>query len=54
MQALVGIALWANGVVRGALYVTDRRDGRPFDDDDELALMTLGEHASKVIERDWY
>ena len=54
MQALVGIALWANGVVRGVLYVTDRRDGRPFDDDDELALMTLGEHASREIERDWY
>jgi GAF domain-containing protein len=54
MQALVGIALWANGIVRGALYVTDRRDGKPFDDDDERVLLTLGEHASLIIERDWY
>src|SRR5690606_583161 len=54
MEAMVGVALWANGVVRGALYVTDRRDGHPFDEDDERMLTTLAEHASKVIERDWY
>ena len=54
MQALVGVALWANGVVRGALYVTDRQDGRSFDDDDEHVLITLGQHASQVIEQDWY
>ncbi len=54
MRALVGVALWANGVVRGALYVTDRKDGRSFDDDDERILTTLGKHASQVIERDWY
>lgn len=54
MQALVGVALWANGVVRGALYVTDRQDGQPFDEDDERMLTTLGQHASKVIEQDWY
>jgi len=54
MHALVGVALWARGVVRGALYVTDRTDGRPFTDDDELILTTLGTHASKVIETEWY
>ena len=54
MHALVGVALWADNVVRGALYVTDRQDGKPFDDDDERMLTLLGEHASKVIERDWY
>jgi len=54
MQALVGVALWAEGVVRGALYVTDRQDGHPFDEDDERMLTTLGQHASKVIEQDWY
>jgi len=54
MHALVGVALWANGIVRGALYVTDRQDGHAFDDDDERMLTVLGEHASKVIERDWY
>ena len=41
-------------MVRGALYVTDRQDGRPFDDDDERVLTLLGEHASRVIDRDWY
>ncbi|MCK9494120.1 MAG: GAF domain-containing protein [Dehalococcoidia bacterium] len=54
MQAMVGVALWANGVVRGALYVTDRQDGQPFDEDDERMLTTLAHHASKVIEEDWY
>jgi two-component system sensor histidine kinase DevS len=54
MRALVGVALWANGIVRGALYVTDREDGKPFDDEDERMLTLLGEHASKVIEQHWY
>jgi len=54
MRAMVGVAIWAHGGVRGALYVTDRRDGRPFDEDDELILTTLAEHASKVIETEWY
>lgn len=54
MHALAGVALWADGVVRGALYVTDRKDGHAFDDDDERILTTLGQHASQIIERDWY
>jgi GAF domain-containing protein len=54
MKRLMGIALWANGEVRGSLYVTDRTDGEQFDDDDERVLITLGSHASQVIERDWY
>jgi GAF domain-containing protein len=54
MQRLMGVAIWANGEVRGALYVTDRRDGKPFDDDDERVLITLADHASKVIETEWY
>lgn len=54
MEAMVGVAIWAHGAVRGALYVTDRTDGRPFDHDDELMLTTLAEHASKIIETRWY
>jgi GAF domain-containing protein len=54
MRALLGVALWANGSVRGSLYVADREDGRPFDDDDERLLTTLAEHARRVIEDDWY
>jgi GAF domain-containing protein len=54
MRALVGVAIWVHGTVRGALYVTDRTDGRPFDEDDERTLITLAAHASKVIELEWY
>jgi GAF domain-containing protein len=54
MRALVGVAIWVHGTVRGALYVTDRTDGRPFDQDDERTLVTLAGHASKVIELEWY
>jgi two-component system sensor histidine kinase DevS len=54
MQRLLGVAIWANAEVRGALYVTDREDGQLFDDDDELALLTIADHASKVVETDWY
>lgn len=54
MQRLLGVPLWAGGCVRGSLYVTDRADGRPFDDDDERLLLTLAQHASRVIEQEWY
>jgi GAF domain-containing protein len=54
MNSLLGVPLWAGGVVRGSLYVTDRADGKPFDDDDERLLLTLARHASRVIESEWY
>lgn len=54
MRSLLGVPLWSRGVVRGALYVTDREDGKPFDDADELLVATLARHASQVIEREWY
>jgi len=54
MRSLLGVPVWAQGSVRGSLYVTDRSDGKPFDDDDERLLVTLAEHVSKVIEREWY
>jgi GAF domain-containing protein len=54
MKALLGVPLWAQGYVRGSLYVTDRSDGKPFDDEDERLLLTLAQHASQVIEREWY
>lgn len=54
MRALVGVAIWVRGEVRGALYVTDRRDGCEFDRDDERLLATLAAHASTVIETEWY
>jgi GAF domain-containing protein len=54
MRSLLGVPVWAQGNVRGSLYVTDRSDGKPFDDDDERLVVTLAEHASKVIEQEWY
>lgn len=54
MRALAGVAIWVNGEVRGALYVTDRGDGQPFDRDDERLLTALASHASTVIETEWY
>ena len=54
MEQLIGVPIWAGGEVRGALYVTDRRDGRMFDDHDERLLLTLADHASKVVETEWY
>ena len=54
MRALAGVAIWAHGEVRGALYVTDRQDGVQFDREDERMLTTLAAHASSVIETEWY
>jgi GAF domain-containing protein len=54
MRSLLGVPLWAEGIVRGSLYVTDRADGEPFDDEDERLLLTLARHASYVIEHEWY
>lgn len=54
MKTMLGVPIWADGEVRGSLYVTDRDGGNPFTDDDVLLLLTLARHASLVVERDWY
>ena len=54
MKKMLGVPLWANGVVRGSMYVTDREDGEPFDDDDERALLALARHVQHIIEHYWY
>jgi GAF domain-containing protein len=54
MKRMLGVPLWANGVVRGSMYVTDREDGEPFDDDDERALLALARHVQYIIENYWY
>ena len=54
MTSLLGVPVWADGVVRGALYVTDRDGGKPFRDEDEAVLLTLARHASRVITEEWY
>lgn len=54
MDRLLGVPIWAEGVVRGSLYVTDRSDGQRFDDRDEATLLTLARHATRVVEEEWY
>ncbi len=54
MKTLLGVPIWTNGTVRGALYVTDRNGGRPFRDDDEVVLRVLSRHAGSVIAQRWY
>jgi GAF domain-containing protein len=54
MKRMLGVPIWANGVVRGSMYVTDRADEAPFDDEDERAMVTLAKHVSFVVEKYWY
>jgi GAF domain-containing protein len=54
MKSLLGVPIWADGQVRGSLYVTDRDGGRPFTDDDVVILQTLARHAGTVVEKQWY
>jgi two-component system sensor histidine kinase DevS len=54
MKTMLGVPIWAQGVVRGSLYVTDRNGSGPFTDDDEAMLLVLARHAGGIVERDWY
>jgi len=54
MKTMLGVPIWADGEVRGSLYVTDRDGGEPFSDDDVAVLLTLARHAGTIVERDWY
>lgn len=54
MKELLGVPILAGGEVRGALYVTDRRSGRKFDDSDRQTLRVLAHHAGLIIAASWY
>ncbi len=54
MQRMLGVPIWAHGEVRGSMYVTDRADGDPFDDEDERAMVALARHASYIVENFWF
>jgi GAF domain-containing protein len=54
MKSLLGVPIWADGQVRGSLYVTDRDGGEPFTDEDVVVLQTLARHAGTVVEKQWY
>jgi GAF domain-containing protein len=54
MKTLLGVPVFADGTVRGALYATDRNGGKPFRADDQSILQVLAQHASHVIATRWY
>ena len=54
MKTLLGVPLDVAGQLRGALYVTDRDGGAPFQDRDEATLKVLARHAGGVIGASWY
>ena len=54
MKELLGLPVFSGATVRGALYVTDRKDGHGFRPEDEHALKALAHHAGLIIESSWY
>lgn len=54
MKTLLGVPIWVDAELRGALYVTDRNGGRRFRDEDEQTLQVLARHAGTVIAARWY
>ncbi|AVV44149.1 SpoIIE family protein phosphatase [Streptomyces sp. ID05-04B] len=50
MRTLLGVPLMVRGTVYGDLYVADKRDGTPFDDDDEGLLTALASAAGVSLE----
>jgi GAF domain-containing protein len=54
MKTLLGVPLWVESTLRGALYVTDRDGGSAFEDGDEAVLQLLARHAGAIIKTRWY
>ncbi|MDA5283721.1 GAF domain-containing SpoIIE family protein phosphatase [Streptomyces sp. Isolate_45] len=50
MQNLLGVAITARGMVYGNLYLSERRDGKPFDIHDEEIVVALAGAAGLAIE----
>jgi signal transduction histidine kinase len=50
MTSFLGAPVMARGRVFGNLYLTDKRDGGPFDETDEQALVVLAAQAGTAIE----
>ncbi|WP_158690600.1 GAF domain-containing protein [Streptomyces sp. 142MFCol3.1] len=50
MRTLLGVPLLMRGTVYGDLYVADKTDGTPFDDDDEGLLTALASAAGVSLE----
>jgi two-component system, NarL family, sensor histidine kinase DevS len=50
MRSFLGAPVTARGQVYGNLYLTEKRSGEDFDDDDERALILLASQAGVAIE----
>ncbi|MFI8091027.1 PP2C family protein-serine/threonine phosphatase [Streptomyces sp. NPDC086080] len=50
MRTLLGVAISVRGRIYGNLYLCDRADGEPFDDDDEAVVTALAGAAGIAIE----
>ncbi|MCZ7413187.1 MULTISPECIES: PP2C family protein-serine/threonine phosphatase [unclassified Streptomyces] len=50
MRSLLGVAITVRGEIYGDLYLSERRDGRPFDQDDEDVVRALAGAAGIAID----
>ncbi|MFC4466580.1 PP2C family protein-serine/threonine phosphatase [Streptomyces xiangluensis] len=50
MRNLLGVAIGVHGRIYGNLYLSDRRDGQPFDDQDAAVVLALAGAAGIAIE----
>ena len=50
MTTFLGVPVRAHGAVYGRLYLTEKLDGRPFDDDDEVVVNALAAAAGIAID----
>ncbi|WP_028924210.1 GAF domain-containing protein [Pseudonocardia acaciae] len=50
MRSFLGVPVRARGKVYGRLYLTEKRDGQPFSEDDEVVLLALAGAAGIAID----
>jgi len=50
VHTLLGVAISSRGQTYGNLYLSDRRDGRPFDERDEAMIVALADAAGLAID----
>ncbi|MCC0093292.1 SpoIIE family protein phosphatase [Streptomyces flavotricini] len=50
MHTLLGVAISVRGTIYGDLYLSERTDGAPFDQDDEAIVLTLAGAAGIAID----
>lgn len=50
LHTLLGVAISSRGHIYGNLYLSDRRDGRPFDESDETMIVALAGAAGLAVD----